>query len=407
MTLFGDGRAVIEGDRETAERVGWGERRRSLPEPEIVLSPRQGDPRSEPWITPPGWIGGVDALSSSPADDGRWHYLADVPGVVRYIESLAAPVPTEGWRVAIAGLGRVGGTAAAALAAVPAAVSGIRELLLYDVDASNQERWLMELEAIERWRGEGEPTRVLPTAMAEVFSRCDVFLFVAAAGVPPLGTQGDVRLVQLEPNRLILKAFLEHARAAGFTGLFLVVSDPVDWLAQAAFHDSNAGPGDRFAGSGLAPERIAGLGLGVMWARALAAARREGWGATVARRGGVFGPHDVEVLAYDDLEHPSPARSGVLTRAARESNFLIRNLGFLPFVGPGVSSVGLTLPRLLSGAEILASTFVDGVYLGCPAHLRWGVHPSPQRLGPEVDEAVRVLHAGLHGTAERLGLTFV
>ena len=38
-----------------------------------------------------------------------------------------------------------------------------------------------------------------------------------------------------------------------------------------------------------------------MWARALAAARREGWEPAVRARGAVFGPHDADVIAFDDL----------------------------------------------------------------------------------------------------------
>jgi hypothetical protein len=45
---------------------------------------------------------------------------------------------------------------------------------------------------------------------------------------------------------------------ASFVGLFLVISDPVDWLCQAVV-DSNTDPAGRFVGDGLAPERIAGL----------------------------------------------------------------------------------------------------------------------------------------------------
>jgi hypothetical protein len=213
-----------------------------------------------------------------------------------------------------------------------------------------------------------------------------------------------VRLVQFEPNRSILRGCLEHARMASFVGLFLVISDPVDWLCQAAVVDSNTDPAGRFVGDGLAPERIAGLGLGVMWGRALAFARREGWDEVVARHGAAFGPHSTEVVVFDDVRRPSPVRSDGLTRAAREGNSLVRHLGFLPFVGPGVSSVALTLTLLLAGRGALASVFVDGVYLGCPARHDWGVYPAGRRVAPDVVERVGRLHGGLRQQAYALGL---
>jgi hypothetical protein len=213
-----------------------------------------------------------------------------------------------------------------------------------------------------------------------------------------------VRAVQFAPNRAILGSFLEQALAAAYTGLFIVVSDPVDQLAQAAFFDSNAGAGGAFAGEGLAPERLGGLGLGVMWGGALASARREGWSDGVARTGALYGPHGAEVLAFDDVEAPNARRSAALTAAAREGNLRIRGLGHLPYVGPGVSSVGLSLPPLLRGEEILASALVDGIYFGAPARLDWGMYPTARPMAPRVRGPLRDLHAWLTAHAASLGL---
>jgi hypothetical protein len=406
VTTYGDGRAAVLDDAAMAERLAWGRRRRSRPDPEIVLQPRDGDPRCEPWITP-GWHNPAAGLESvrRRSRRRRWSYLADAPGVVRYLEGLAAPVKEqEGTCVAIAGLGRVGGVAATVLALTPRRVSGIRELLISDVDAANQERWLLELDSIARWRSRDVLPLVVPTTISEVFSRCDVFLFAATDSVPPLGTQGDVRLMQFGPNRTILRPFLEQARAAGYTGLFLIVSDPVELLAQAAFFDSNSHRTGAFAGDGLAPERIAGLGLGVMWGRALACARREGWEWTVARFGAAYGPHGPDVVVFDDVRKPNIRRSETLTGAAREGNVQIRSLGHLPYVGPGTSSVGLMLPPLLAGEEALASMLLEGIYFGAPARLDWGVYPTPRPLGGAVWKTLADLHARMAAQARSLGL---
>jgi hypothetical protein len=406
VKLFGNGRVALVGDAATADRLGWRVRRRSRPEPEILLEPCRGNPRRNAWIAPP-WVdpsSGLEAVRL-PRRRRRWSYLPDPPGVLRYIQALAEPARARRGRcVALAGLGRVGGVAATVLAVTPTSVSGIRELLIHDVDLANQKRWLLELDSIAAWRAGDELPRVAEATAAEMFSRCDVFLFAATESVPPVGSKGDVRAAQFAPNRAIMQPFLEEARAKNFTGLFLVVSDPVDLLAQAAFVDSNAGPGGAFAGDGLAPERIAGLGLGVMWGRALDRARREGWAKVVARWGAAYGPHSAEVVAFDDVRRPNATRSEALGEAAREGNLRIRRLGHLPYVGPGVSSVGLTLPPLLRGEEVLASILVDGIYFGAPARMEWGLYPTARPMAPRVWRTLTDLHAFLTAQARSLGL---
>lgn len=407
MSLYGNGRAALLDDRATAERLGWPRRRRSLPEPELILRRRTGDPRREPWIAPPGWSAapGPSALwRRSPRSRG-WTYLAEPPAVDRYLHRLAGPcAPSGGALVAIAGLGRVGGMAAALLAATPCRRSGIGGLLISDCDHANQERWRLELEAIGEWHARHALPRVRVCCPEEMFRRCDVFLFVATRAVPPPGCNDDVRMVQFAPNRAILATYLSLAQQAEFAGLFLIVSDPVEWLARAAFRDSNAGPEGRFTGAGLAPERVGGLALGVMWARALSVARAAGWDNGVIRRGGAFGPHSGEVLVFDDLRHPDAARSEALTRFAREGNFLVRSAGFLPCVAPGVSSVGLTLPPLLTGEEVLASVFMDGLYFGSPARLEWALRAAHKRICAPIREQLVALHARMAARIPELGV---
>jgi len=408
MKLFGDGRISLVGDAVTAERLGWRVRRCSRPDPELLLRPRAGDPRFEPWIAPPWWRSGAgpEPLWRRGSGRGLWTYLPGAAGAARYLEAMARPAHRQGWSVGLAGLGSVGGVAATLLAAMPCCESGIRELLVYDADAANQERWLLELGSIGAWRHTARRPLIRPVSPAEMLGQCDVFLFAATTGVPPIGAAGDVRMVQFDPNRVLLRAFMEEARATGYTGLFLVVSDPVELLAQAAFHDSNRGHSGAFTGDGLAPERIAGLGLGVMWGRALACARRGGWERTVARFGAVYGPHGPDVVVFDDVRKPNRRRSDALSVAAREGNVRIRDLGHLPYVGPGASSVGLMLPPLLAGEEALASVLLDGIYFGAPARLAWGLYPQPRPLATEVKATLTKLHARLAAQAARLGLVF-
>jgi hypothetical protein len=406
VRLYGTGPVAIADDRGMADRLGWPLRKRSCAEPTRVLRPRAGDPRCEPWLAPPGWhrCGGPGGFWI-PRDHGSdWTYLDDAPGVSRYLEAFATQRPGP-VRLGICGLGRVGGTAAAVLAAMPTRRSGVGEILLQDADQANEERWAIELSAVATWRGSEELPVVRRVAAERMFEECDVFLFAAASAVPPIGSSGDVRMVQLEPNRKALGACLALARQASFTGLFLVASDPVECIAQAAFHDSNSGPDGAFTGDGLAPERVAGLALGVMWARALAEARDRGWSG-VARRGGVFGPHTTDVEVFDDLLHPDPEHSAALTRAARHGNFLVRETGHLPYVGPAVSSLALTIPRLLAGREVLASVFLDGTYFGGPSRQQWGLFPVGHRLAREVQSSLLDLHQLVHDRMVSHGLAW-
>ena len=407
MKLYGDGRAALAGDAHTAERLGWGLRRRSRPDAAIVLRPRAGDPRCEAWIRPPGYrpVAGAAALWTTPRrSSSGWTYLSGFPGVDRALRALAAPPPRSGWKVGIAGLGRVGGTAATVLAALPVARTRIREILLHDVDAANEERWFLELQSIAEWRTSDGHPRIGRAAREDLYRTCDLILFAATAGVPPVGAPGDVRSVQFAPNRTLLATHLQAARAADYSGLFLVVSDPVESLALAAFHDGNFDARGRFVGHGLPPERIGGLALGVMWGRALAAARGAGWEEQVRRAGGAYGPHAAEVLVFDDLRRPDATRSRLLSRAARTGNLAIRGLGHLPYVGPAVSSVALALPGLLCGREVLASVHLDGIYFGAPARLEWGLRPVARRLAPGVRSELQDLHRVLRARAVDLGL---
>ncbi len=406
MERFGNGRVALMDDRDTAERLGWTLRKRSTPEPEFLLSPVTGDPRREAWIarTRPSLGGGPAELWEGRPESQGWTYLSQAQGLLPYLERLDRWGTAPGDVVGISGLGRVGGTAAAALSTVPSAVSGIRTLLIHDGDAANQARWAAELASVARWQEQETLPTVVSVSQADMLARCDIFLFAAAKDVPPLGTAGDVRLPQFAPNRPILQEALAAAREARYAGLFCVISDPVEVLAQAAFHDSNTDAAGVFHGQGLAPERIAGLALGVMWGRALAVARERGQGDRVARCGAAFGPHSTEVLAYDDPAHPDLELSAAMSEAARRGNYRIRDLGFFPYIGPALSSIVTALPRLLARQEILASPLVDGIYFGTPTHWDWGLIPSPRALAPQVQETVTQLHARHRALLQGLAL---
>ena len=405
MQLYGNGRVALLDDPETAGRLGWPVRRRSAAEPELRLAPVSGDPALEAWIARGRHAPGSGPRALWEAGGSGWTYLANAPGLDRYLKAMARPRKARDFVVGISGLGRVGGLAASALAAADASRTRIGALLLHDSDQANLERMRQELASVTSWRGATALPEVAAADLPEMLRRCDAFVFAAACAVPPLGTPGDVRLPQFEPNRAALREALDAARAADYTGLFFVISDPVELLAQASFHDSNSS-GGVFLGHGLAPERIAGLALGIMWGRALAQAEAEGAGARVAARGVPYGPHSTDVLVFDDPAGPDLELSRAMTEAARSGNYRVRELGYIPFIGPALSSIVLTLPALLAGREVLASTFVDGIYFGAPSRLRWGVAPTRRPAAPEVRRQVEALHGLVRERMAKYGMAF-
>ena len=105
---------------------------------------------------------------------------------------------------------------------------------------------------------------------------CDVFVFVASKGIPPVGSGvKDVRMYQFENNSKIIGHYAKMAREKNFKGLFCAVSDPVDPLAKTAFLESNKNEAGEYDWMGLLPEQIQGFGLGVMNARAAYYAKRD------------------------------------------------------------------------------------------------------------------------------------
>ena len=183
-------------------------------------------------------------------------------------------------RLTVVGLGDVGGTLVTALKLLG---DGIDEIGVYDPNEALCRRYEMELNQILH----RETPRIRVLTEAELFD-CDAFLFTASRGVPPLGAAGDVRMLQFEKNREMLKAYTRKARAARFRGLFCQISDPVDQLSRCAFLQSNRDENGDYDFSGLLPEQVAGFGLGVMRARAGYMARRMGVDGADLR---TYGPH--------------------------------------------------------------------------------------------------------------------
>lgn len=243
-----------------------------------------------------------------------------------------------------------------------------------DLSERTVARWVTEMGQIS-WPWDYEALPEVEAVGPEGLFGCDVFLFAAAKAIPPVGSAvEDVRMAQLEANRPLVERFARQAREADFRGLFVVLSDPVDPLCQAAWRASNTGADGTPDGQGLLPEQVQGFGLGVMNARAAWFAKQDARFAAFLTEGRSFGPHGKGLVIANSVEHYDEALSRELTRLTLEANLRIRELGFKPYVAPAVSSGAMQLLLALRGAWHCGSVNLGGVWFGCRNRFTpWGL----------------------------------
>jgi len=275
---------------------------------------------------------------------------------------LRAQPHTQKKRVHIVAMGDVGGTMALGFRLLGGDV--ISAVGICDVNEKAVARWELELnQVVDPW---GPPMPPVEPVPAERVFDCDVFVFAATKGVPPLSqTAGDVRMAQLEANRGLVRLYAKKAREAGFRGLFAVVSDPVDPLAKAALLASNEDDAGVFDGLGLLPEQVQGFGLGVMNARAVYYAEKNPEFSRYPAEGRAFGPHGEDLVIADSIERYDDARSRELTRLAVTANLKMRELGYKPYVAPALSSAALSILHAAKGEWHYGSVYLGGAYFGC------------------------------------------
>lgn len=273
----------------------------------------------------------------------------------------AAPKPGKK-RVHLLAVGDVGGTLLTALKLLGG--DCIAAIGICDLNEKTVARWTAEMGQIAwPWDYDALP-EIAPVTPERLFD-CDVFIFAATKAVPPVGSGvRDVRMAQLEANRPLVERFARQAREADFRGLFMVLSDPVDPLCQAAWRASNTGPDGTLDGLGLLPEQVQGFGLGVMTARAAYFAKQDPRFSAYLTEGRSFGPHGEGLVIANSVQKYDGALSQELTRLTLEANLRIRDLGFKPYVAPAVSSGAMQLLLALRGAWHCGSVPLGGVWFG-------------------------------------------
>ena len=265
-------------------------------------------------------------------------------------------------RVNILAIGDVGSTLLTGLKLLGGDV--ISSIGICDLSEQITARWEFEMGQVSLpWNYDVFP-EVEVVAPENLFD-CDMFVFVASKGIPPVGSQvKDVRMAQFEANAGIVKHYARMARDKGFQGLWCAVSDPVDPLAKTAYLESNRDENGAWDGRGLRPEQVQGFGLGVMNARAAYFAKRDPKLASFLAEGRSYGPHGTGLWIANSIDRYDEDLSQELTRLTVTANLKMREIGFKPYVAPALSSGALSLLLTLRGEWHCGSVFLDGVYIG-------------------------------------------
>ena len=300
------------------------------------------------------------------------------PGGFTYAEQWFARSRRK-WKVTLVGLGDVGGTVLTGLKLLG---KNLSEIAVFDMNEAQCRRYEMELNQVLSPDGTELP-KVTVCREEDLFD-CDLFLFTASRGVPAVGAQvSDVRMAQYEANRAMLSVYARRARAARFNGLFCQISDPVDLLARAVYLESNRGEAGHFDWQGLLPEQVQGFGLGVMAARAAYYAPALGLDP---KEIAVFGPHGQGLVAAnrtDDGYHEEVSEE--LSRLTREANLRVRDLGFKPYIAPGLSSAAISVLQTAEGQFHHGAVPLGSAWFGCRSrYTRFGLETKREPLNEEL-----------------------
>lgn len=261
---------------------------------------------------------------------------------------------------------------------------------IFDVNKNVVRRYELEMNQIG-WPFGCRPLPRVEAVSEEKLFDCDMLVFCASRSVPPVGAQGDVRMMQLDANAKLAAHYGRLAAEAGFDGIFAVVSDPVDPLCKEVL-----------LASGLPAGQVRGYGLGVMNKRAEYYAGLEERFSSYLTEGRAFGPHGGDLVIANSIENYDDELSRELTKLTVEANLAVRELGFKPYLAPAISSGAASLLLTLAGEWHYSSVYLgcgsEGAFLGiknriCRGEVQIEDLPLPQKLYARIEKAYRNLCA--------------
>lgn len=330
----------------------------------------------------------ASALADFVREHGASVLNTTFPGGFDFAEYWFGPKPQK-LTVTLVGLGDVGGTVLTALKLLGRELGKIQ---IFDFNQNQCRRYAMELNQVLPM---DQPQPEITVCREEQLFDCDLFLFTASRGVPPVGQeQVDVRMAQYEANRSMITAYAKLARAAHYRGLFCQISDPVDLLARAVYLESNRGEAGHFDWQGLLPEQVQGFGLGVMAARARYYAPELGLDPDGIQ---VYGPHGQGLVAANCIgEGYDPEVSERLSQLTREANLRVRDLGFKPYIAPGISSAAISILQLVRGQDHYGAVPLGQAYFGCRSRFtKNGLELCREAICPDLMHRLEQAYQGL------------
>lgn len=298
-------------------------------------------------------------------------------------------------RIVIVGAGHVGATAAYALM-----LRGLfAEIVLIDADG---ERAAAEAADIADANAIARPARIRAGDFADT---ADAAILVLTAGG---ATHGDEsRTSVADKSAAIVRDCARAARKAGFDGILIVASNPVDAMAQVAQVES-----------GLPSQRVIGTGTLLDSNRLRERLGDELGVAPSAVDGLVLGEHgDSEVVAFstvriggttlDQFLGDTPlARDAIASDVRRAAYAIIRGKGSTSFgVATAIVRICEAIHRdervVLPVSTLLTGQYgIDDLYLSLPCII--GARGVERVLTPDLDAGEQ---AGLHASAEALRRT--
>lgn len=287
--------------------------------------------------------------------------------------------------VNILALGDVGSTLLTGLKLLGG--NSVKSIGIYDRSPDKIKRWEYEMNQTSLPFDFNSMPEVRGIEKDQLFD-CNMFVFCASRGVPPVGSENvDVRMVQFEENKKLIREYAVMAAAKKFKGIFAVVSDPVDLLCTAVLKESRGV---------LAPEQIKGYGLGVMNARAAYYAKKYSKYSSYLTEGRAYGPHGDGLIIANSIENYDDKLSRELTKFAVEANLEVRKTGFKPYVAPALSSGAISIISTLEGKWHYSSNYLGGAFMGANnRNLDSGLEIEKIRMPEELFERIKETYEDL------------
>jgi L-lactate dehydrogenase len=299
-------------------------------------------------------------------------------------------------RIAIIGCGHVGSTSAYSLLLDGSA----REIVLVDANPDFAEGEAMDLQHAVPL---GRPVRVWAGDYKDA-SRASVAVIAAGVG----GRQGESRLDLLSRNVVVVRDCIRRLMAAGFNGIILMTTNPVDVLAQVAQDES-----------GMSVNRVIGSGtvLDTARLRAMLSARLGIEARSIHAY--IIGEHgDSEIAAWsaarvagvpllDYCQSDCPDFESILSRVRRAAPEIIVRKGYTSFaIASCVERISKAILRdertVLPVSTMMSGQYgIEDVYLSLPCVV--GRNGVERIIELPLNDAER---EGLRASAELLRRTF-